>query len=461
MNKLQPTLTRKADRLRKFMGSRRARQLVLALFVAQCLVLVFSVRFGTPPDENNHIDFITFYANHSLSPWFSHQKPTSHLGDKTREVDYLYHYSMSLVYRVTPLSAHNKFYLIRLFSVGFGLLALLILIKICRRMNLPDSVTNTGLLALTNLPMVLFMCAAVNNDVLVWVGIFLGILLLMRLWEKPTTADLLWLLDVAVLGGLVKRDLLPMGVLFVVLAIVIFFKQPTSLLKGLRKIGNGVAIAAIVLIVGLGLFAERVGGNIIRYHAVIPSCEQVQGVKPCYNFWSSARARSLARQPKKPLMPLPTFVARWYWNSVTNIVDIQAQFWRHAVRPAPWLTPMLSAVFLSATGAGLVYDASRWRRDHSAHLRLYVAAIALYYMASQMLVNLGNYMHYRVFGIALNGRYVIPSVLILGLLDGYYIYKLLSGRKLLMPVAAIILVLAIILGSGLLMMLRNTQLYTG
>src|SRR5262245_11585955 len=103
--------------LARFVNTPLARRLVLGLFVAQALVLVFVVRVGTPPDENNHIRFIEFYANHSLSPIFTDQiqTPTSTLGDKTREVDYLYHYTMSMVYRVSPLPTDGTYTLIRLF----------------------------------------------------------------------------------------------------------------------------------------------------------------------------------------------------------------------------------------------------------------------------------------------------------------------------------------------------------
>src|ERR1700740_2100159 len=79
-----------------------ARIIILGLFIIQTVVLVFVTHIGTPPDETNHIAFVEYYAHHSLSPIFDQQQPTYYLGDKTREVGSLYHYSMSLVYRVSP-----------------------------------------------------------------------------------------------------------------------------------------------------------------------------------------------------------------------------------------------------------------------------------------------------------------------------------------------------------------------
>ncbi len=458
---IQETASVPFRKLRAFASTQLARRLVLGLFVAQAVLLVFAIRIGTPPDETNHIRFIEYYANHSLDPMLSDQVPTFNLGDKTREVDYLYHYSMSLVYRVSPLPAEQTYTMIRLLTVLAALLCFIVLANVFRKLGVSEGAVTVGLLVVTNLPMVLMMSSVVNNDVYVWLGLALGLALLLRLWKQPTATDLLWLGSLTVIGGLIKRDLLPFGLVFGIIALVIFVRHTRSILAGLRRFSWHLVAAIVVLLVGVTLFTERIGGNVVRYGSIVVECEQVHGEAACHDFWGNVRARSLERQPKDPMISPVMFAARWAWDSSFNIVDIQTQGWRHEVKPARWLTPALLTLLVVGLGYGAIYEKTRFAAKQLSRWRVYIAAIALYYIAVNMVVNYGTYQSTQVYGIALNGRYIIPSVLVLAVLACFYWSKLLLRRPALLVVLTVFVALATILASGLLMMLRNPQLYHG
>lgn len=462
----KPTSSRRTiftllDRLRTFAGTRLALRLTLGLFIVQATILAFVTQVGTPPDETNHIDFIQYYAQHTLAPIFSHQQPTYNLGDKTREVDYLYHYSMSLLYRVLPFSAHGKILAIRLLSVFFGVLCLLALIAVFRRLKVPAAVVTTGLLITTNLPMVLMMCAAVNNDVLVWLGMALGMLLLLRLWERPALTDALWLLLLAIVGGLVKRDLLPVGLVFGLMLVVIVIKNGRMLLGQLKRPSLYIAVLGLLVLLGGGLFVERVGGNIVRYGHIVPSCEEVQSVSACYDFWGNVRIRALAQLPPENQLPPPVYVAHWIYDSAANVVDIQTQGWRHQVRPGHLVVPLLLWLLGIGLSYGLWHDLRRWRTEQAARHRLYLVLIVLSYIGVQLAVNWVTYQHYRRYGIALNGRYVIAALLPLAVFTCWYWTLLLRRYPRVLAMLALTVVATTIGGSGLLLMLHNPQLYKG
>jgi len=454
-------LTSLLYKIRDFMGTSLARWIVLGLFVVQAGILVFTVQIGTPPDETNDIQFIQYYANHSLSPTFTKQQPTYYLGDKTREVDYLYHYAMSLVVRVLPLSPVAEDRAIRLISVAVGLLGFLTLAKVLKLLGLSAAVITASFLLLTNLPMVLLMSSAINNDVFVWLGMALGMLLLLRLWKKPSAIDMTWLMALSLIGGLVKRTLLPLGMIFVVLGAIIFVRNTRTILAGFKRFNWRLCLAAVVFLIGLGLFTERVGGNLIHYGSVTVTCEQVHGTAPCYDFWSNVRARGLAQLPPQPSVPIPFFVVRWLGESFFNIVDIQTQGWHHTVRPARALVPLLVFLLIGGLVYGFIYEKKRFAGDEISRHRVYIALIALFFVLVHMATNYSTYRHVKVFGIALNGRYILPSVLPLAVLSGFYWSRLLARRPRLLVVLAIGVVLFTILGSGLLVMFRNPQLYTG
>jgi len=445
--------------VRSFMGKPLARKLIFGLFIVQAVVLVFAVRITVPPDEQNNINFIQYYAQHSISPFLTNQTPTYSLGDKTREVDYLYHYTMSLVERVLPFSETTEDRIIRLFSVAFAVFAFMTLVRVLKRLKISEATINVSLLILTNLPMVLLLSAAVNNDVMVWLGMSLGLLLVLRLMEDPLPTDLLWLFALCCLGGLTKRTLLPVCLVFGISGLTIAIKQWRLLVQRLKSPKRYFVVALVIAVLGLGLFAERVGGNIVRYKSVQVTCEQVDGTAACYNFWTNVRARSLASLPPEKQLPMPFFVVRWFSDSFFNVVDVQTQYWKHQVKPARLLTPLLVAALFVGLGYGAVYERKRFVLERESQYRVYVLGVALMFIAVQLAVNFSTYTHYKVYGLALNGRYIIPSILPLAGLAAFYWSKLLARRPGWLVMVAIGLIVFTIGGSGLVMMLRNGQLY--
>ncbi len=450
------------DAVHRFTGSRQARLLVLALFTIEAVTLACITHIGIPPDETTHKLFIEYYANHSLSPFLHHQTPTYNLGDKTREVDYIYHYTMSLVYRLLPLAAGGKYIVIRLFSVVAGLGSFLLLARILKRLGISAGVITFSLLVLANVPMVLMMSSAINNDVFVWLGMLLGIWLLIRLWQKPTATDLVWLFALSLAGGLVKRTFLPLGCVFILLAIILALKRRSAITRGLWPMRWQFIAACCVLLVFSGLFLERVGGNVLLYHAVTPTCEQVDGVAACKVFWANIRAQTFP--PALPVSPtyLPVFSVRWLFESLQNVLDIQTQFWLHQVQPTIWMSRLLSSIFIAGVGYGIFYDwRGRGAQDKRHIYRLFVVCVCLGFIGVHLFINFQSYQEHKVFGLALNGRYIIPSLLPLVGLSAFYWSKLLASHQRLLVSLALATILLMGFGSGLQLMVRNPQLYKG
>lgn len=459
-------------RLHQLARHRFFRRGVLLVFLLQAIFLVFATNIGTPPDENNNIEFIRYYADHSLSPIFEQQQPTWSLGDKTREVDYLYHYVMSLVARLLPGDSIDL-YAIRLLTVVTALLSFLCLVRLLTRLAIPAAAINVALAILTNLPMVLMLSAAINNDAAVWLGTTIGALLIVRIWEKPKLLDVLLLLNLVAFGGLIKRTLLPVVVMLAIVGLGLVVKHRQVLRKQCRKLTPTIVLAGIFFVVGSGLFLERVGGNVVKYKAIIPSCQAVQGVDACRGTWQAKRQAwidsgaptetnewlPIGATQDTVAMPLGEFAFRWIDASVRNIIDIQTQGWQHTVTPPVWLVAFLSGLLFVPLIPGLVYELRHIGRSRVAKQRLFVAILAFIVIAAQLLVNRGDYLSGRIFGLALNGRYILPAIILLAGLSAFYVYKFLGQR------AATVLATAAIIGtvaaSGIIMMVRNPQLFTG
>lgn len=454
-----------ANQISAWLGTKTARVIVLLLFALQASLLAIVINPGTPPDENNHWRFINFYANNSLLPIFTEQEPTVNLGDKTREPDYLYHYGMSLVVRVMPFTEQSERIIIRLFSVVLAVLSFIFLAKVLSKLKISETITTVTILLLSQLSMVLLMSSAVNNDTLVWLGMTVGLWLLLEIWEKPRTVYVLGLLLLPAYGVLLKRTLLPVAVSIWLVAIIILWLQRTAFLSDLKATFSRpkpiIIILMALLVIGIGFSAERIGGNVLRYGKVVPTCEDVQGEKACYNFWASARARELARREPQPQIAPPVFVVRWTHDSVQNILDIQTQWWRHEKMPPSWLTPISITLIGIGIGLGVWYDGRRFRINEASRKRLVVLGLGLFYIASHLLVNYNEYQSQGFYGLALNGRYILAGLFPVVGLVVYYWSKLLRKWPLAQFGMAVLVIGLLAIFSGLSLLMRNPQLFHG
>jgi hypothetical protein len=433
----------------------------IGLFVLQAGTLVFVTKFGVPPDETNHISFIDYYTDHSLDPFFTDQQPTYNLGDKTREVDYLYHYVMSLVRRVLPFSHTTEFYMIRLCTVGLAVLTFWVLRRVFRRVGISDTVSALWVLLASSFSMVLMMSSAVNNDVLIWLGVALGLLLIVRLWQERRLVDLLWLAALVAYVGLAKRTLLPVAAVFVLIGLWFAVRYAGHFWRELRHPTVAVVVALVVLLVGVGLSVERIGVNVLRYGGATPSCNDVQGEQACSGFWWNMRERELARQPRGELISRTEFVGRWLHENLINILDIQTQGWRHEIKPARWIEPVWWAFLVVGLVAGISTDVKRFMKDVLARKRLLVLAVAFAFIAVLFFVNYGEYQRTRIFGVALNGRYTLAGFLPLLAVVLWYWHRLL-GRRYAVQVGLYALLLFLTMQqSGLWLLLHNPQLMHG
>lgn len=466
-------LNRLINHLQALVSSAMFRVFVFGLFIIQTSVLAIVTGFGVPPDEGNQIEFIKYYAHHSMSPFLGHQTPTLNLGDVTREIDYVYHYVMSLVMRISPLPDHIDLYVIRFFSIGFAVLTFVLLLRLLHELRVGRAASNIGLLILTNIPMVLMMSSVVNADVLVWLGTVAGIYFMLRVWRRHEPLDLLTLLTIAVYGGLIKRTLFPICFVFGIAAIVALVKYRHDIVAKVNLRNWKQIVIAGLLLIGVGLFVERAGVNVYQYHTLTPSCAQVQGDAACTVFWLHERTTSLEENEEsavaiwlgegssidQSLSSFPVFVVKWSISSFNNIVDIQTQGWRHEIVPPFWEGSVILILMTVTTIYGIIYELRRFKRDENARWRLVMIGFALLVVLSQLIVNYSTYRHSHIYGLALNGRYILPAVVLLSCLSIWYGHKILG--KIVGFVIIMFVIIMVIGCSGLIMMLRNPQLFHG
>ena len=272
--------------------------LVLALLLLQSLWIALSISFPLPFDEYYHLGLINLYA-HQWTPFISHQPASAAIyGDTTRNTSYLYHYLLSFPYRIIEHLTSSftiRVILVRLINIFIFTLGVFLFKKVLLKLGLSRRLANCVLLLFVLVPLVPLLAATINYDNLLFVLIAVNLLLAINVIQskKYEAKNLLWLFNFSMLACLVKFTFLPIfiaiGVYLVVFTLWRDGKKAWSQLKtsftGLSR--NYKIILILVTCLVAGLFLERYGLNLVRYHTPQPDCIAVQSYDVCkqYSPW--------------------------------------------------------------------------------------------------------------------------------------------------------------------------------
>lgn len=452
------TFKKYLERLADLFSKPIVRKVIIITFVLQCIYIALTFRFGVPPDELTHIGFIEFYANNSLSPIIDSQADKFVFGEMTRDPSYLYHYLMSLVYRVLPLPIVWKYFVIRLFSVVAATLTIIASVKLAKRLKISDASINVGLLIVTSLSQFMMMSSVVNNDAMIWL---VSSLTLLCLFELSRTKNINYLLASGILvliGSLTKKTFLPLGLFFGIVGLVLLIGNYKKILQKDRfKNWLSVALLAVLVIV-FGLFAERILVNVFRYKSIDPNCDKIHSVEECRDFGIYGRNEYFIKiRPDNPaLLSFPSFVSYWYFQSVDSTVDIDTQFWSHDTRPPYIVTTLIGLLAAFGFWQMLAFSFKyRNTRDSKTYF-VFVGAVTTIVIAN-LVLNYQLYHLYARLGFATHGRYLFAVIVPFCIVASWFIAKSFRSRKYLASILAIAVCGLAVTQTGLLFLLRHPQ----
>ncbi|HYG84387.1 MAG TPA: glycosyltransferase family 39 protein [Verrucomicrobiae bacterium] len=442
---------------------------VVLVFCISAVWLAVSVTYPMIFDEEYHLGIIDIYSR-QLSPFIAVQPPEAAVyGDITRYNSYLYHYLASFPYRLAKLftsDIQTLTILLRLLSVATVVAALFMYRWVLLLAKLPRAVVHFTLLLFVATPLVPFVSAHVSYDPVTLLLVPAMAYCLLRAIQKEDWAGwLLGLVSLGMLATLVKFTMLPIFAVFLLIAGVVLVRQHktkifTDFIDSFKKLRFGVkGVLIVLLVISFGLFAERYGGNLLRYHSLTPDCSQVQSRETCLQYSPWARNDTLLAQqkiePKAVNNPLLYTVVNWL-PQIINDLFITAAYPPtgalalhqgtpqnlHAAAGHPVLRCIGWSILLG--GAVLVW---LFRRQLKYHLPLLfiLAGGAIYTIALWW----RNYSEYSLFAVpvAIQGRYFIPLLPFLLALIVLAASRVLKRRSI-KAVIATGLIVAGVFGSG-------------
>jgi hypothetical protein len=452
-------------RILKAASSSRFFWAIVLFMVLQASWIALSARYPMAFDEDFHFGIIRIYAHH-LSPFLSGQPAGADAyGAVARDPSYLYHYLMSFPYRLISVFISNQTaQVIGLRFVNIALMAsgLVVYRRLLLKVGASRAITNFCVLIFVLLPVVPLLAGQINYDNLLLPVSGLALLAAVELvdelsdYRRINVKLLIITLILCLLASLIKYAFLP-----IFLAIGLYFlfglkRAFPTFRKLLGSFGFGFSLMTqkvrwllvVALVISSGLFIQRYGVNVVRYHTPVPDCSKVLSVKECsaYGPWIRDYDFKINKvdEEHSPFV----FTADWVYGMWLRLFfSLGGPSTDYQTR-GPLPVGAVAAIGFAILGLGVVirYGRRVYRRHHSGALWL-LAVAAIFYIGTLWL---DEYLAYVRTGqpVAINGRYLLPVLLPLFMLIALATKEALREKPALKLELAGIAVISLLWGGG-------------
>lgn len=448
------------SKVRSILGSQKFWYFVLGLFVFQALWLVFSAQYPMAFDENYHFGLIQLHA-HQWLPFFTSQPPhAGAYGAAVRDPSYLYHWLMSFPYRLISAFTHQQtaqIIFLRLINVALFTYALVLYRKILRRIGLSAAFASCALLVFTLIPVVPFLAAHINYDNLLLVVLPLVVLITLDVFDSLSAkripiARLLVLAALLMLGSLVKYPFLPVLLVVAVYTVWRIGREKLFRRDAWREAWRGFSglaywrriVVSLLVLLAIGLFAERYAVNVVQYHTPVPACDAVISLDECSNYGPWDRDYGLKNTKSANFhQNIVSYTAQWFYGMWYRLFF--AINYTYASSPPLFVISRLAIVLAVVLVASVLLRARWLFRKQPARIFLLILIICY------GLVLFGdNFQEYTETAepVAINGRYWIPFLPFIFGLGGLAWMDILRHRPSLKVWVAVAVIAVFLLQGG-------------
>lgn len=455
-------MRRFADSLVRVLASRTFFTFTVIILIFQAVWIALSFKYPMLWDEYYHFGLIQFYGHH-LNPLITHQPPSLDLyGDVMRSPKYLYHYLLSFPYRLISVFTDDQTIQIiwlRLINVAFFAGGLIAFRQALLRLTKSKALVHLVLLLVVLLPLSSLLAAQINYDNLVFLMTGLVLYWALRFLQSKRL-EIHWLMlvvGVGLLASVVKYTFLP--ILLAVLLVLGYrvWRQYgksawRTAVKSFMDLGKW-SMAGLVLLVllGIGLSAERFGVNLVKYHSIDPVCSKVISVERCMNFSPFKQEHTFQQskqvgQTPQPDDPLYFTYHEWFRQLYEQYFTTGTQTASEVFEVSgAFKIPFITMLVAGAIGiiCFVIYVPKLWHRPEIWLVALSIAALA----AALWLVDFAKYMKTGL-PLAIQGRYLLPIVPLGLLLGAIAANRVLPWRNV-KALLALLAILGVFWGGGL------------
>ena len=460
MNNKYPIIRRVVD----FVGSSKFFWGVVVLLVAQAAWIALSARYPMAFDEDFHLGLIKIYTDHASPFWDGQVAGGDAFGAVARDPSYLYHYLMSFPYRLIEALTSNitaQVLILRALNIGFFAGGLVIYRRLLQKTRASDAIVNLSLLIFVLIPVTPLVAAQINYDnvIIPLTGLALLLTLGVREATSKTYLDLrrlLMLLTICITASITKYAFLPIFIAIILYLLVYLKSQFSSANQFKRAWKAGWArisrFAAIGLLFALllmgGLFAERYGVNLARYHDPVPDCAEVLDYQHCQHYGPWIRDFKLNAQKGNAETSINNFTYDWFRGMwLRSFFTVDGPTTRFQTRGPLTLPGMGGIVFAIVGLAAFAWRAKYiWKKYDRPALWL-LSSTTLVYVAVLFVNNYSMYLE-TAKAVAINGRYLLPVMPFMILLSALAVYDITKRRPRLQIGLASLVIFCFVWGGG-------------
>jgi len=405
------------------LSSRRFFLVIIGLFIVEAAWFALTAQYPMAFDENYHFGIIQIYS-HQWLPFITKVPPGSGIyGNLTRYDSYMYHYLMSFPYRFITLFIHSEIVqiiILRFINIGLFVGGLFLFRKLLRRVHISEGISNLSFLMFILVPIVPFLAATINYDNLTFlmVPVLAGLALTcaQALRDKKRSippVSFILLLAVGGLSSLIKYAFLPVFLAVILYLLVLYIRTPgkkelwKAFGRAFLKIRRPLQIILIIFaLISAGLFIERYGVNLVKYHSIEPDCSRLQSLNSCLEYGPYARNynhKQLVASGNAIIdPPIIFFIPVWIGGMMYRLFfAINYDYSNYSPLPLPLIISSLIGAF--GIVLSIIYRRFILRIDR--HILLLLAIIFVYTL-SLFYDNFIDYLQYKT-PLAVNGRYLV------------------------------------------------------
>lgn len=450
--------------LKSFIASRLFFYISLAWLVVGSIWMALISAYPMAFDEEWHVGLIKIYASHWLPFGIEKTPDMAHLGSATSDPSFFYHYLMSFPWRLLEMvgvSESGRIIVLRFVSIALMVTAFFLFKKILLRTGASRFTAHIILALFSLIPIMPLLASEVNYDNLFFVFVALTTLFTVEIGQairrkKPIPARTFWLLIIVVLfGAVTKYSFLPIALACVLYLgfLAIYYRvslprlwQDTVRLGAVTLIILGVGLAA-----GFGMQVRNVN-NIAQHGTVNPSCDTFFEEKLCMDYGPWGRDKKLSAALSGDFQPMSFpeyFVTEWIPGVTQRIFFTLSGPGNSYDTKSPLVVPL--ATFVAIAAVGTVLFLIRIKKILARQPSLWFFGLAFGgFVAALTLQTYDDYV-YTGHAVALNGRYLLPFLPLVGLMFAAGFREQFRSKKArngLVVTAAVLIVLIALQGGG-------------
>ncbi|KKQ35714.1 MAG: hypothetical protein US52_C0017G0011 [candidate division WS6 bacterium GW2011_GWA2_37_6] len=397
--------------------------LVLAFFFIKGMDLALNTKTDVFPDESYHIELIEIYHEDEDGLIVENSPATYHLGNITH-VPYFYHMLGGKILYLNFFGVDDLVFL-RTISLVFSTLTCFFIFKLAQKITDNKLVWLLTLIIAVNIPIFTFMSAAINYDALTNFFAITSVYLLIVFIEKKKLLPLILLIVSLCLGAITKISFIPLAL---AIGLLLLFSLRKQILKKnfwkekytelrTNKAYIALLLLSIILIIGTAQFYIK---NLLNYHNLLPSCDQILSQEDCMVNPVYRRDKGLEEtaQIENPVLKsFPEYSMRWFYLMLERSVNEIGH--QSLLRPKFVLFIYASLLLFAYTGFVRRYYSKQHKINYLLAITISYAFVLLYFQ---------NYSAYRQNAnesIGLQGRYILPIIgpISVMLAQGFLMFK--------------------------------------